>query len=80
MTVDDIYKRVITYLVNRYPISLENYEWLAHSYRANGDNRVRTRMVIRILGIDLAQIGWNDNEYGPVNDWDNLEKFEKYVS
>lgn len=80
MTVDAIYKRVITYLVKRYPVSLENYECLAYSYRANGNNRVRTRMTIRILGIDLAQIGWDDDGYGPVNSWDNLEKFEKYVS
>ena len=77
MTIDDIYKRVITYLVKRYPISLEPSR---SSYKANGDRRVRTRMVIRILGIDLAQIGWDDDGYGPVNGWDNLEKFEKYVS
>ena len=77
MTVDDIYKLVITHLIKRFPISLEP---LGYSYRANGDRGVRTRMVIRILGIDLAQLGWDDDGYGPVNSWDNLKKFEKYVS
>lgn len=78
MTVDDIYKLVITYLVKGYPINLE--PWNLSDYRANGELRIRTKMVIRILGINLAQIGWDDDEYGPVNGWDNLEKFEKYVS
>lgn len=78
MTVDDVYKLIIEHLVQGYPINIEPYN--LPDYRANGDIRVRTRMVIRILGIDLAQIGWDDDEYGPVNGWDNLEKFEKYVS
>ena len=77
MTIDDIYKLVITYLVKRYPVSLEPFK---HFYRANGGRRVRARMVIRILGIDLAQLGWDDDGYGPVNSWDNFKKFEKYVS
>ena len=79
MTVDDIYKLVITHLIKRFPISLEHYNY-SDFYRANGDRCVRTRMVIRILGIDLAQLGWDDDGYGPVNSWDNLKKFEKYVS
>ena len=77
MNVDDVYRLVITYLIKRYPISLEHYDLPV--YRANGNRRIRTRMVIRILGIDLAQVGWDDDNYGPVNSWDNLEKFEKYV-
>lgn len=75
MNVDDVYKLIIEYLVQGYPIRLEHYD--LPNYEVNKHNEAFNIMLIRISS--EASIKWDDIESGYNSPWwDHQELFDKY--